>query len=143
VESNTQPTFYEISPLISRPCILDTAYGRAFIEANTTVIKELGDGARSSGTTAITAHIIGDMLHLGNVGDSRAILGIVRDGSVASASSGGDKWAVAGASPPLLFPCGTLTRFHLMPAACVSIVRWHPEPVVPDTACACLSPYLS
>lgn len=53
-----------------------SAYARAFTESNETVVRELEDSARSSGTTAVVAHIIGDMLHLANVGDSRAILGI-------------------------------------------------------------------
>lgn len=53
-----------------------TAYAKAFTESNETVVRELGDSARSSGTTAVVAHVIGDMLHLGNVGDSRAILGV-------------------------------------------------------------------
>lgn len=53
-----------------------SAYARAFTESNLTVVRELGEKARSSGTTAVVAHMIGDMLHLGNVGDSRAILGV-------------------------------------------------------------------
>ena len=52
------------------------SYSCAFVDANDTIVAELGDGAKSSGTTAVVAHVIGDMLHMANVGDSRAILGI-------------------------------------------------------------------
>jgi serine/threonine protein phosphatase PrpC len=72
-----------------------TAYARAFTESNETVVRELGDGARSSGTTAVVAHIIGDMLHLGNVGDSRAILGINAAGGAGSGvGAAGAAWEV-------------------------------------------------
>ena len=70
------------------------AYSRAFTESNETVVRELGDSARSSGTTAVVAHIIGDMLHLGNVGDSRAILGV--NSAVAGASGLGEGGGGAG-----------------------------------------------
>ena len=52
------------------------SYSRAFVDASDTIVAELGDGAKSSGTTAVVAHVIGDMLHMANVGDSRAILGV-------------------------------------------------------------------
>ena len=51
------------------------SYSRAFVDTDRRVMDALGDGARSSGTTALVAHVIGDMLHMGNVGDSRALLG--------------------------------------------------------------------
>ena len=51
-------------------------HSRAFVETNARVMKDLGDGAKSSGTTAVVAHVVGDMLHMANVGDSRAILGV-------------------------------------------------------------------
>ena len=57
-----------------------TAYARAFVDTDAAVQKNLGDACKSSGTTAVVAHIINDMLHMGNVGDSRAILGTARDG---------------------------------------------------------------
>ena len=50
-------------------------------DASDTIVAELGDGAKSSGTTAVVAHVIGDMLHMANVGDSRAILGVETRGS--------------------------------------------------------------
>mmetsp|Transcript_9919 Transcript_9919/g.24455 ORF Transcript_9919/g.24455 Transcript_9919/m.24455 type:complete len:476 (-) Transcript_9919:296-1723(-) len=77
-----------------------TAFGKAFVDSNETVVRELGDVSRSSGTTAVVAHIIGDMLHLGNVGDSRAILGVAdtreeEEGKKAGGSSASDDvWAV-------------------------------------------------
>ena len=52
------------------------SYSRAFVDTDRRVMDALGDGARSSGTTALVAHVIGDMLHMGNVGDSRALLGV-------------------------------------------------------------------
>ena len=52
------------------------SYSRAFVDTDRRVMDALGDGARSSGTTALVAHVIGDMLYMGNVGDSRALLGV-------------------------------------------------------------------
>ena len=62
------------------------SYSRAFVESDSTIMRALGDGAKSSGTTALVAHIIGDMLHMGNVGDSRGLLG-VESGRTESAPS--------------------------------------------------------
>ena len=52
------------------------SYSVAFVDTDAKVMGSLGSGAKSSGTTALVAHIIGDMLHMGNVGDSRALLGV-------------------------------------------------------------------
>jgi hypothetical protein len=52
------------------------SYSVAFVETDAQITSSLGSGAKSSGTTALVAHIIGDMLHVGNVGDSRALLGV-------------------------------------------------------------------
>ena len=57
-----------------------TAYARAFVDTDVIIQKNLGDACKSSGTTAVVAHIVQDMLHMGNVGDSRAILGTAREG---------------------------------------------------------------
>jgi len=67
----------------SAPVPLDaraTAYARAFVDTDLIVQKNLGDACKSSGTTAVVAHVVQDMLHMGNVGDSRAILGTAREG---------------------------------------------------------------
>lgn len=66
--------------------VAKTAYARAFTDSNETVVRELDKDARSSGTTAVVAHVIGDMLHLGNVGDSRAILGIAGESGASSSA---------------------------------------------------------
>ena len=63
------------------------SYTRAFVDTDRRVMEALGDGARSSGTTALVAHIIGDMLHIGNVGDSRALLGLTSRRNASSAPS--------------------------------------------------------
>ena len=63
------------------------SYSRAFVDTDARVMEALGDGARSSGTTALVAHVIGDMLHMGNVGDSRALLGVESRRNVSSSDS--------------------------------------------------------
>ena len=63
------------------------SYSRAFVDTDARVMEALGDGARSSGTTALVAHVIGDMLHMGNVGDSRALLGVESRRNVSSTDS--------------------------------------------------------
>ena len=68
-----------------------TAYARAFVDTDAAVQKNLGDACKSSGTTAVVAHIINDMLHMGNVGDSRAILGTARDGADGNAGDLGHR----------------------------------------------------
>ena len=68
------------------------SYSRAFVETNARVMKDLGDGAKSSGTTAVVAHVVGDMLHMANVGDSRAILGV--EDLEGSRGRGSNRWDV-------------------------------------------------
>jgi serine/threonine protein phosphatase PrpC len=53
-----------------------SAFATAFERTNDVIVRELGEDAKLSGTTAVVAHLIGDMLHVANVGDSRAIFGI-------------------------------------------------------------------
>jgi len=67
------------------------SYSRAFVDTDRRVMDALGDGARSSGTTALVAHVIGDMLHMGNVGDSRALLGVEPRNDASSAPSSPEK----------------------------------------------------
>ena len=59
-----------------------SAYFKAFLKTHDDVIAELGKVAYMAGTTAVTGHFVGDMAHIANVGDSRAVLG----------KTAGDRW---------------------------------------------------
>ena len=52
----------------------DTAYYKAFSTTNKEVMKKLTTDCNFSGTTAVTALICNSMMHVANVGDSRAIM---------------------------------------------------------------------
>lgn len=61
-----------------------SAYFKAFLKTHDDLIAELGKVAYMAGTTAVTGHFVGDMAHIANVGDSRAVLG----------KTAGDRWRV-------------------------------------------------
>ena len=79
------------TPLTASPLDGDdagpSAFATAFERTNDVIVRELAEDVKSSGTTAVVAHLIGDMLHVANVGDSRAILGIAASGEEARLSS--------------------------------------------------------
>ena len=53
----------------------ESAYERAFLKTHDDIMADLGKLAYMAGTTAVTAFTVGEMLQVGNVGDSRAVLG--------------------------------------------------------------------
>ena len=62
---------------------MEEAYSNSFEFANKDLHASAIDDTLS-GTTGITAVIIGDMLYVGNVGDSRAIIASFEDGKLVS-----------------------------------------------------------
>jgi serine/threonine protein phosphatase PrpC len=67
---------------------LDDAYAQTFDKVNAIVCKTMGEEASFSGSTAITALFGEDgKVRIGNVGDSRCVVGIDLDGSSSSSSS--------------------------------------------------------
>lgn len=66
---------------------LDDAYARTFDTVNAIVCKTMGEEASFSGSTAITALFGEDgKVRIGNVGDSRCVVGIDLDGSSSSSN---------------------------------------------------------
>jgi serine/threonine protein phosphatase PrpC len=60
---------------VAAPAKSESAYERAFLKTHDDIMADLGKLAYMAGTTAVTAFMMGEMLHVGNVGDSRAVLG--------------------------------------------------------------------
>ena len=56
-----------------------TAWVRAFRAMNATVMKQMGAKANSAGSTAVVAVLSAQMIQVGNLGDSRGIIGRVDD----------------------------------------------------------------
>jgi len=50
-------------------------FEQAFLRANSEILAKMGEQSNFSGTTGIAALLIDDVLHVANVGDSRAIMG--------------------------------------------------------------------
>eukprot|EP01041_Mallomonas_annulata_P004192 gene4192-8334_t len=69
---------------------MEEAYNKAFVEANRALHSSTIDDSLS-GTTAITGVVVGDMLYVANVGDSRAIVGREENGKIVYSALSSDQ----------------------------------------------------